>query len=78
MPTYKWYPNVNEFLNKKEQAPSFTDRILVKENASLEVKIEKYDGMYHIHGSDHRPVFAHVSLNKNQMKFGSLPPHPEI
>lgn len=64
MPTYKREDKVNDsYINKKEQAPSYCDRILAKcldDKASL--KYHTYDCRDQIFGSDHRPVFLDMSL----------------
>lgn len=51
-----------EYVNKKNQAPSFTDRILFRNNSCLDFKVNKYTAMHDIYGSDHRPVILDMTL----------------
>ena len=58
-PTYRLFPMHDEWSNKREQTPSWTDRILYKSH--LPVSINAYAGIYNCYGSDHRPVYASFS-----------------
>ena len=58
MPTYKRHTHTNEFVNKKDQCPSYTDRVLVKNNSSCAHQIMHYGAHEEFWGSDHRPVFT--------------------
>jgi inositol-1,4,5-trisphosphate 5-phosphatase len=62
MPTYKRNKFEGGYFNKKNQAPSYTDRILFKNNTSINILPEKYDSLEHIYGSDHRPVMLDLNL----------------
>lgn len=62
MPTYKRERHTNNYTNKKEQCPSYTDRILVKNNSSCPLTIRQYGAREEYWGSDHRPVFTHTSV----------------
>ena len=57
-PTYKlsmFEPEV--YVNKNNQAPSYTDRVLYKDNtAGGELKPLTYEAYHDVLGSDHRPV----------------------
>lgn len=55
LPTYKLSETANTYVDKKDQCPSFTDRILFKNNTSQEVELH-YDCLTQCFGSDHRPV----------------------
>lgn len=55
-PTYKRNKYEPGYFNKKNQAPSYTDRILLKNNTSNEIKLNSYNSLDHVYGSDHRPV----------------------
>lgn len=64
-PTYRWERLENVLSNKKEQAPSFTDRILTFSLPGLELgnSFDKFAQLSYcsapnIFGSDHRPIFA--------------------
>lgn len=66
-PTYKRIKTEKEgYFNKKNQAPSYTDRVLFKNNTSLDVKLNSYTSLESVLGSDHRPVQLDLDL--------SLPP----
>lgn len=57
MPTYKRKENENNvYVNKKEQCPSYTDRILYKNNSNCETIFHDYSCIDDQFGSDHRPV----------------------
>jgi hypothetical protein len=64
MPTYKRDSNSNGvYINKKEQCPSFTDRVLFKQNdKNGSVRFNEYMCRDQIFGSDHRPVFLDLDL----------------
>jgi len=55
-PTYKRNKFEPGYFNKKNQAPSYTDRILFKNNTSQSVVLNGYNSLDHVLGSDHRPV----------------------
>ena len=61
-PTYKLKKHINEYTNKKEQCPSYTDRILTKSNSCLESQIIQYGSHEEFWGSDHRPVFTRMKV----------------
>jgi len=46
------------FSNKKNQTPSYCDRILIKSQPSRTVKIKEYNSAEMYFGSDHRPVYG--------------------
>ncbi len=64
MPTYKCdFAQNNVYLNKKNQCPSYTDRILIKQNdPQSEIKYNRYDANTEVLGSDHRPVYLDLSI----------------
>ena len=43
LPTYKRGRQINQYVDRKNQAPSYTDRILFKNNTSHETELKKYD-----------------------------------
>ena len=55
-PTYKKNKFDDSYFNKKSQAPSYTDRILFKNNTSNLVLLNSYHSLEQVYGSDHRPV----------------------
>ena len=55
-PTYRCSRTSQEWSNKREQTPSWTDRILFK--AHCDLKVEFYEALSECYGSDHRPVVA--------------------
>jgi len=51
------------YINKKDQCPSFTDRILLKANdKSGEISYNEYNCRDEIFGSDHRPVYLDLNI----------------
>eukprot|EP01138_Halocafeteria_seosinensis_P003314 gb/GECG01003390.1/.p1 GENE.gb/GECG01003390.1/~~gb/GECG01003390.1/.p1 ORF type:complete len:1464 (+),score=179.86 gb/GECG01003390.1/:1-4392(+) len=57
-PTYRWKTDSAEFSNKRSQAPSYTDRILVRALPGIAASIKNwyYGAAHDFYGSDHRPV----------------------
>lgn len=68
MPTYKCDSLSNGiYINKKDQCPSFTDRVLFKSNdRQVGVQYNKYHCRSDIYGSDHRPVYLDLNLTLSQ------------
>lgn len=60
------------YVNKKEQAPSYCDRILVKNNTNDSIRFIEYQAYHDVLGSDHRPVTLslEVLLPRYQFKAG--------
>ena len=56
LPSYKLSKTANQYIDKKDQAPSYCDRILYKNNTSLNIQVLSYEALHHIQGSDHRPI----------------------
>ncbi len=65
MPTYKLSVTENTYVDKKDQAPSYTDRILFRNNTSQQVDLN-YSCLSDVFGSDHRPVVMDVKI-KNEI-----------
>lgn len=63
-PTYKRNMEDNEYKNKKNQAPSYCDRILFKNNTSNEINFNYYTCLDQIYGSDHRPVVLSLRIKQ--------------
>ena len=57
------------FKNKKNQAPSYTDRVLFRNNTCQKHAVTKYGSMEHMLGSDHRPVFLDTTLDMTPYTF---------
>lgn len=59
-PTYRYLKGKPEFSNKKNQNPSYCDRVLWRSAAALAGKVRQthYDGCFELNFSDHRPVAA--------------------
>ena len=53
---------VKSYINKKNQAPSYCDRVIYKNNTSLQVVEDSYSCLHHIFGSDHRPVCLSLTI----------------
>lgn len=63
MPTYKRNKADSGYFNKKNQAPSYTDRIMFKNNTSTQkIQVLAYNSEENIFGSDHRPVILDVQI----------------
>lgn len=50
------------YIDKKDQAPSYCDRILFKNNSSLQIEVEDYDCNQLVFGSDHRPITLAMTI----------------
>ena len=73
LPSYKMEFNDSLYKDKKNQAPSYTDRILFKNNSSLEVTDEQYACLHDVFGSDHRPVQRSLTIkNFKQPDFADI------
>merc|ERR1712154_575283 len=58
-PTYRWSKTENVVSNKRNQPPSYTDRILYRTLPnSLSLWQESYNGYPDCLGSDHRPILS--------------------
>jgi len=69
MPTYKTkLDKAGEYWGKENHAPSFTDRILVKNNSSQDIEFLKYISRDEILGSDHRPVNLVFKVQQKQLE----------
>ena len=54
-PTYKYKKGTDEYDSSKKHIPSWTDRILYKEDNN---KLLLYAAVRELNGSDHKPVMA--------------------
>lgn len=50
------------YVNKNDQAPSYCDRCLFKNNLSVSHSVDVYKCMHEVYGSDHRPVQLGITL----------------
>ena len=66
-PTYKLNPFSNSaYVNKNDQCPSYTDRILFKSNdLNSTFTANEYSCIKDLFGSDHRPVYLSCRLGLN-------------
>ena len=48
----------HEYVDKKDQAPSYCDRVLYKNNSTLKVEGISYECHHDVYGSDHRAISA--------------------
>jgi hypothetical protein len=69
LPTYKRGRQDNKYVNKKNQAPSYTDRILLRNNTTNEIEWKKYDVLDNVFGSDHRPVVLELNIKIKQTRY---------
>lgn len=63
LPGYKLSFTKTEYLDKKNQAPSYCDRILFRNNSCLKAKVNSYRCLHEVTGSDHRPVILDLQIN---------------
>jgi len=69
-PSYKMSFKDQKYIEKKNQAPSYTDRVLFKNNSNLDVVEEFYTCHHNVYGSDHRPVQRSITIkNFGQPRF---------
>ena len=62
------------YINKKDQAPSYCDRVLYKNNSGNTVEVVSYECLSQIHGSDHRPVSLSLRLKDfKRLQYYDLP-----
>ena len=62
LPSYKMSSEIDTYINKKNQAPSYTDRVLYKNNSSNVVEQNYYKCLHNVFGSDHRPVQLSLTI----------------
>ena len=56
IPSYKMSTSEESYVNKKDQAPSYCDRVLFKKNSTHKHTSDFYICNHNAYGSDHRPV----------------------
>ncbi len=56
IPSYKMSTEEESYVNKRDQAPSYCDRCLFKNNLPMKHSVDLYRCMHNVLGSDHRPV----------------------
>ena len=78
-PTYRWERNKRMFSNKKDQPPSYTDRILIYSRPGCESKVHSiiYGSSQDIMISDHRPVASSFSISLRE-PYTPWPLHPLV
>ena len=63
LPSYKLSNYERQvYVNKKDQAPSYCDRVLYKNNMAIKAKPLSYESLDECYGSDHRPVVLQLAL----------------
>ena len=62
LPSYKMDKKKDIYIDKKDQAPSYCDRIIYRNNSELKIEEELYDCMHSVKGSDHRPVVLGLKI----------------
>jgi hypothetical protein len=73
-PTYRWERKENVVSNKKNQSPSWTDRILWRSLPDVsELKQESYSSATEVFGSDHRPIFSLFKMRIRKPFTGVVP-----
>eukprot|EP00483_Globobulimina_turgida_P012211 UN12233 len=74
-PTYRWEKNKNTISNKRDQPPSYCDRILYKSlPQTYDLWQECYLSSHRCFGSDHRPVWSLFKF-KPKMPYFTLSAH---
>eukprot|EP00347_Sterkiella_histriomuscorum_P004413 403360556 len=73
MPSYKRNKTDNDYLNKKNQAPSYTDRILYRNNTEQQMLLRDYNCLNNVFGSDHRPIILDVDIVIKPNRLLSIP-----
>ena len=73
-PTYRYIRLKNEWSNKRNQTPSWTDRILYR--SFREVCLLNYEAALNCMASDHRPVSAEFSVEVNPWFVPAVLPRP--
>ena len=58
--------------NKKDQSPSYCDRILWKNNTTDAVDVKGYDAYHDVYGSDHRPVTLSMDIKMPHYQYFDL------
>ena len=62
------------YVNKNDQAPSYCDRIMFKNNMPMHWNADFYRGIHEMHGIDHRPVQLGLTLKEfDYPEFASIP-----
>lgn len=56
------------YKNKNSQAPSYCDRIMIKNNTKNDFKSNFYMSNENLLGSDHRPVWFSCNLKQEEKK----------
>jgi hypothetical protein len=69
LPSYKRNKNESGYFNKKSQAPSYTDRILLKNNTTNEIILNSYKCLDNVFGSDHRPIQLDVNIHMKPLMY---------
>ena len=73
-PTYKREKfEKDKYFNKKNQAPSYTDRVLFKNNTATPVTRNAYRSLEEVLGSDHRPVMLDININLKPLQYLNVP-----
>lgn len=72
-PSYKRNKNEPGYFNKKSQAPSYTDRILLKNNTTNEIILNSYRCLDNVYGSDHRPIQLDVNILMKPLMYYQMP-----
>jgi hypothetical protein len=76
LPTYKKSKVDDNYFNKKNQAPSYTDRVLLRCNVptpAAEVNLVSYTSLSKVYGSDHRPVQLDLDFTLKPRSFLHIP-----
>lgn len=72
LPTYKRSKVDDSFFNKKDQAPSYTDRVIYKNNTVTPINTHNYTSLEDVYGSDHRPVIFDFDMELKPVRYMNL------
>jgi hypothetical protein len=73
-PTYRWEKGKDEYSNKKNQNPSYCDRVLWRTPSELHAPTQvSYDGIFSLKNSDHRAVASSFTVPLMQPFVNSEP-----
>ena len=72
LPTYKRSKVDSGFFNKKNQSPSYTDRVIYKNNTPIPIITNNYTSLEEVYGSDHRPVIFDFEMQLKPVRYMNL------
>lgn len=77
-PTSRRAKTIDSFVNKRDEPPSYTDRVLYHSVQLGDLTLDRYESVVDATGSDHRPVRAIFTLAPRPFAWGSYLESPTI